>query len=152
MKRMKKKGVSLLFAALVAVAMIGAAHAQNKSTQMSQAEAKSLARAAMESASLLADLVDVAREDFGAPTLDQALKRAREVAPKTLPGMGQWWADPSGRIGARVDEPVLCREMMTWCLEPTPGRSGRCTCTPSSNGSFEFMFKIEPLGLRGFSP
>ena len=131
---------------------LSAAHADD-SLPMGREPAAKIAARAIDTASALADLLDVGRSDLGAnPTMEAALAHAREIAPKPLEGMAPWAAGPQGAVRARVSEPMLCRALMDQCRAKSRSEPNACACQPDGEGAFVFLLRINALDLGGALP
>lgn len=130
-------------AAILLVAGVGLARAQG-AERMGRASANQIAERAIETASALADMLDVGRGGVGAElTIEAALALARETAPKPLDGMGAWMAGPLSSVRARVSDPMLCRALMDQCQERTRPGMTVCGCQPDGGGDFVFALRID---------
>lgn len=103
------------------------------------------AREAIEGAAELADLLDTSKEDLGPqPEIGPTLSRARASAPRRPEGFSEWRSGRSGLVRAWVEDPALCRELMSQCQAKaaSPSDPGRCACSPAISGGLEFVFRI----------
>lgn len=110
--------------------------------------AAALAAKAVDTATALADLLDVAKQDLGpSPEMGEALKHARELPTKPERGMGEWMSGEGGAVQAEVTMPEMCRALMDRCAARPASDPGVCGCAPASGGVFAFTLRIKPAPL-----
>ena len=113
------------------------------------AAAAILAAKAVDTATALADMLDVAKQDLGpSPEMGEALKRARELPAKPVRGMGDWMSGEGGAVQAEVSMPEMCRALMDRCGAKPASDPGVCACSPSAGGVFTFTLRIKQLAFE----
>jgi hypothetical protein len=145
-KNSVKRGLKWAALGACASSMAWAVHAEDL-TPLDAKSSAVLASRAIDTASSLADLLDVSKEALGPePAMELALARAKEIAPKPTRGMGAWQSGPGGMVLASVEEPLLCRALMDQCRAKAPSEPNICACKPDKGGSFIFGMRIIPQG------
>ena len=138
---MRKK---LIVKSCIVLCFAAAAAASAQSVDAPMPSAKEAALAALDSALHLANMIDAAQgQNPGVKvSLSDALRMARESAPKSQPSAGSWEASGS-QVGFSLDSALLCRSLAQLCSERQGSEPGICSCAPESEGRFKFVFLLE---------